>query len=338
MNNNAIHILRTKLNNADYKVKNIVLSEGQPFFNITTNKLYIGDGTKKISELKYIGQEVDDSLQDFDNSHNNIENHDSGSRLKDSFNSCGPYKSFLYGYHLTATSDYQAIFGQYNDVSSTTPDNKTILAVGGGSSSERKNLFEVSSTASKFTTSLNVSVDPKKDGDVLRWGDLGAQQTNTGGTYLTSVNFNGKTLKYTKGSPTIPTLSVTNENEGNVITGISGTGHKLTITHGNINGSVKASANQYVSKVSFDGLTLKGETAAIPDVSVTSTGSGTFVTKITTKGHGIEYTLGNLKDVGSYTQPVFTTNNGVLTACSFSIAVDGLDYNEKKDIVFYVGA
>ena len=55
MNNNAIHILRTKLNNADNKVKNIVLSEGQPFFNITTNKLYVGDGTKKISELKYVG-------------------------------------------------------------------------------------------------------------------------------------------------------------------------------------------------------------------------------------------------------------------------------------------
>ena len=59
MNNDAIHILRTKLNNTDDKVKNIVLSEGQPFFNITTNKLYVGDGEKEISKLKYIGEEVD---------------------------------------------------------------------------------------------------------------------------------------------------------------------------------------------------------------------------------------------------------------------------------------
>lgn len=207
MSDNAIQILRTKLDNTNNKVKDIVLSEGQPFFNITTNKLYVGDGTKKIFELKYVGWEVDNSLQNqisaettraqnkeselqtainsevtrsttFDNSHNNIENHDSGSILKNSLNSCGPYKSFLYGYHLTATSDYQAIFGQYNDVSSTTPDNKTILAVGGGNSSERKNLFEVSSTASKFNTSLNVSVDPQENGDVLRWGDLKQKQVS----------------------------------------------------------------------------------------------------------------------------------------------------------------
>lgn len=99
-----------------------------------------------------------------------------------------------------------------------------------------------------------------------------------------------------------------------------------------------ASAGNYVSSVSFDGLTLKGETTAIPDVNVTSSSSsGTFVTGITTNGHGINFTKGNLNDVGDYIQPVFTTNNGVLTACSFSIAVDGLNYNEKKDIVFYVG-
>lgn len=59
MNNNSIHILRTKLNNTDDKVKDIVLSEGQPFFNITTNKLYVGDGTTIISDLKYVGEEVD---------------------------------------------------------------------------------------------------------------------------------------------------------------------------------------------------------------------------------------------------------------------------------------
>lgn len=111
MNNNAIHILRTKLKNADDKVKNIVLSEGQPFFNISTNKLYVGDGIKKISQLNYVGEEVDNQLssrisaevtraqakesdlqtqidkekkarEDFDNSHNNIENSSSKGSLK----------------------------------------------------------------------------------------------------------------------------------------------------------------------------------------------------------------------------------------------------------------
>ena len=55
MSDNAIQILRTKLDNTDNKVKDIVLSGGQPFFNITTNKLYVGDGNKEISKLKYVG-------------------------------------------------------------------------------------------------------------------------------------------------------------------------------------------------------------------------------------------------------------------------------------------
>ena len=67
MNNKAIQILRTSLSNDDPKVRDIVLSEGQPFFNIGTNKLYVGDGEKEIFKLKYIGEE-------FDSSHNNIEN------------------------------------------------------------------------------------------------------------------------------------------------------------------------------------------------------------------------------------------------------------------------
>lgn len=233
MSDNAIQILRTRLNNTNNKVKDVVLSEGQPFFNITTNELYVGDGTKKISELKYVGWEVDNSLQNqisaettraqneeselqtaisgevtrsttFDNSHNNIENDTDGSKLKGSNNNCNDYKSFLYGNYLTATANYQAIFGQYNDVSST-----ALLAVGGGGSLEEgKNLFEVSSTASKFNTSLNVSVDPEKKGDVLRWGDLKQKQVSAldgdeealGGDYLTGVKFEGDTLKFTKSS------------------------------------------------------------------------------------------------------------------------------------------
>lgn len=85
MNNKSIQILRTKLNNTDTKIANEVLLDGQPFYNKTSNKLYVGDGTKKISELNYVGEEVDKDLETkltseisrsttFDNSHNNIEN------------------------------------------------------------------------------------------------------------------------------------------------------------------------------------------------------------------------------------------------------------------------
>lgn len=66
MNHKSIQILRTRLNNTDTKIANEVLLDGQPLYNKTSNKLYVGDGTKKISELKYIGQEA---WEDF-----NIEN------------------------------------------------------------------------------------------------------------------------------------------------------------------------------------------------------------------------------------------------------------------------
>ena len=574
MNNKAIQILRTRLSNNDSKVSDIVLSEGQPFFNISTNKLYVGDGNKEISELKYIGEE-------FDNSHNNIENgsgtlsvqqvkNTSGTTIpistknpnavaqgapeevnigatgessavfggaaaataKRSFAvgtntvAIGKYSavfgdnsvaigndSFAANYQNTAKGQASAVFGTGNisigkgsfvagalsshsgeygvslgqgnegkknntiligsdltdstegqivfgngkanpnikalisvvtakkdevayiekdtgdayllqnlkvekeistpskiesfdsviksslnvglnntlsgDYTFTSPqgslvigqgnivtgknslvagnNNKTrlnhqfafgmsldtgsantapsttvvgfyndpisgdVFQVGTGTSTSRRNAFRVLADGRAKVFSA-----PKEDGDILRWGDLGVNQTNTGGTYLTGVSFDGKTLNYTKGSSTI---EVKDNDPGNVITGISGgNGHTLTIARGNINGSVIASAGNYVSSVSFDGLTLKGETTAIPDVKVTPSSSGTFVTGITTNGHGINFTKGNLNDVGGYIQPVFTTNNGVLTACSFSIAVDGLAYNEKKDIVFYVGA
>lgn len=62
MNNNSIQILRTKLDNTDTKVANEVLLDGQPFYNKTSNKIYVGDGVKKISELKYVGQESWDNF------------------------------------------------------------------------------------------------------------------------------------------------------------------------------------------------------------------------------------------------------------------------------------
>ena len=62
MNHKSIQILRTRLNNTDTKIANEVLLDGQPLYNKTSNKLYVGDGTKKISELKYIGQEAWDNF------------------------------------------------------------------------------------------------------------------------------------------------------------------------------------------------------------------------------------------------------------------------------------
>lgn len=62
MNNKAIQILRTSLPNTNNNVKDEVLLDGQPFYNKTSNKIYIGDGTKKISQLKYVGQEAWDNF------------------------------------------------------------------------------------------------------------------------------------------------------------------------------------------------------------------------------------------------------------------------------------
>ena len=185
--------------------------------------------------------------------------------------------------------------------------------MGGVNSSERKNLFEVSSTASKFNTSLNVSVDPKKDGDVLRWGDLTTSQDNSGGTYLTNIEFDGKTLKYEKGSPTIPSLSITSSptNKGNVVTDITNKDHAVTVTYGNTSGSVTADSGYYVDTVSLSGLTLSGTTKKIPDVVVTqSTAKRQFVSSISSDGHGITYSMddidGHLPNKGSKNTPIYT--------------------------------
>lgn len=372
MSDNAIQILRTKLDNTDNKVKDIVLSGGQPFFNITTNKLYVGDGNKEISKLKYVGQDVDDSLQDqidteaaraqnkeselqtaidsevtrsttFDESHNNIENNNNGSILKNSNNDCSSYKSFLYGDHLTATANYQAIFGQYNNISST-----ALLAVGGGTSDESKNLFEVNSTGSKFNTKLEVSEKPAKDNDVLRWQDLTQKQVSNldedtedfGGDYLTGVKFVGNTLRFAK-SP-LPALSVTSNN-GDIVVGMEANKHAIQLIKSSLSGGKTADQGYYISKVVPKGLEIQVEQTAIPEVSVasqtTDSDNHKFIYNIQSNDHEIQYFY-NKRQIGESTRPVFVASGGDITNCSFSIlAKDNKDNKlNNADIIFYVGA
>lgn len=177
---------------------------------------------------------VKKTLKDFEVSHNNIENNgENGSALKDSNNDCKEFKSFLYGDHLTATADYQAVFGQYNDTSSD-----ALLVVGGGTSDEGKNLFEVNSKASKFNTKLNISEPPTEDKDALRWGDLKVKQVSdlnsedesSEGNYIDEIKFVGDTLRYTK--KTLPSLSVTSSGFGKFITKIETSDHNITCTFG----------------------------------------------------------------------------------------------------------
>ena len=342
--NNSDNNLELYSENSDVINKAPTLSTGIARKKEVDNETARAKSEESRIEIKLNG-EIDRSTT-FDNSHNNIENHDSGSRLKDSFNSCGLYKSFLYGYHLTATSDYQAIFGQYNDVSSTAPDNKTILAVGGGNSSERKNLFEVSSTASKFNTKLKVSGAPTETNDVLRWGDLTTSQDNSGGTYLTKIEFDGKTLKYEKGSPFIPYLSITSSptNKGDVVTNITNNNHAVTVTYGNTSGSVTADSGYYVDKVSLSGLTLSGTTKKIPDVVVTQPPiKRTFVSSISSDGHGITYSMddidGHLPTKGSKNTPIYTLS-GSFYECRFTItcydSTTGSEVKGKSAIAIYV--
>lgn len=216
---------------------------------------------------------------------------------------------FAFGMSLNTgsanTAPSTTVVGFYND-----PVSGDVFQVGaGGSSNSRRNAFRVLADGR-----AKVFQAPKEDGDVLRFGDLAVKQvssldsdvTSTTGTYLTGVKFDGDTLKFTKGSSTI---TVNDNGTGDIITGIKGgNGHTLTITRKNI-----------------------------PNVSVNLSGTGAFVTGISSNGHGITYTKGNLKDAGSLIRPVWV-NNGDITVCSFSIAVEGLGDSSTKDIVFYVGA
>lgn len=218
--------------------------------------------------------------------------------------------------------------------------------MGGGNSSERKNLFEVSSTASKFNTKLKVSGAPTETNDVLRWGDLTTSQDNSGGTYLTKIEFDGKTLKYEKGSPTIPSLSITSSptNKGNVVTDITNKDHAVTVTYGNTSGSVTADSEYYVDSVSLSGLTLSGTTKKIPDVSVTQPNAKRlFVSSISSNGHGITYIMddidGHLPNKGSKNTPIYTLS-GSFYECRFTItcydSTTGSEVKGKSAIAIYV--
>lgn len=205
------------------------------------------------------------------------------------------------------TAPSTTVVGFYND-----PVSGDVFQVGAGTSTNRRNAFRVLQDGR-----ARVFSKAKEDGDILRFGDLAVKQvssldsdvTSTTGDYITGVKFNGDTLKFTKGSSTITVNTVDDKDPKKIITKIEGgNGHILTVTH-----------------------------TDIPDVSVNPSGTGAFVTGISSNGHGITYTKGNLKDAGSLIKPVWV-NNGDITVCSFSIAVEGLGDSSTKDIVFYVGA
>ena len=423
MNNQAIQILRTKLPNTDTKVKDITLSEGQPFFNIATNKLYVGDGTKKISELKYVGEEVDDSLQslisseisratgaeselntridtetnrakqeeskidvkldseisrssNFDNSHNNILNGggsgsliqvplipSSGGQILNEAQGknctalgggskadglcnfvCGGGNSTddFTGYSFISGNGNTIIKGNYvnllgKNLSSNGKTSQTIIGqnnketdslfvVGGGTSEEdRKNLFEVGDTESKFNTKLKVSEAPTGNNDVLRWGDLTTSQDNSGGTYLTEIKFDGKTLKYQKGSSTV---QVTDNQTGSIVTNVTGNnGHTITLSRSNLSGGESAQDGYYISQVNPNGLNLQVKKEKIPDVSVTWEASGTKLINISSDGHGITYKNNPKLEVGSLGRPIWISK-GSFEWCNFSISF--YDTNNKE--------
>lgn len=54
---NRIRILRTTKANTSDGIKDIILTDGQPFYNKSTNYLYIGNGLTNLSQLKSITAE-----------------------------------------------------------------------------------------------------------------------------------------------------------------------------------------------------------------------------------------------------------------------------------------
>lgn len=204
------------------------------------------------------------------------------------------------------TAPSTTVVGFYNN-----PVSGDVFQVGAGTSTNRRNAFRVLQDGR-----ARVFSKATENGDILRFGDLEVKQvssldsdvTSTTGDYITGVKFNGNTLKFTKGSSTI---TVNDNGKGDIITGIEGNnGHTLTITRKNI-----------------------------PDVSVNSSGTGAFVVGISSDGHGITYTKGNLKSAGGPTRPVWV-NDGDITNCSFSISAKDNRNAVLTDanIIFYVGA
>ena len=51
----VLKLKRTELSQDNYKIATVVLEKGEPFYNISENKLYVGDGSKTLYELQYIG-------------------------------------------------------------------------------------------------------------------------------------------------------------------------------------------------------------------------------------------------------------------------------------------
>ena len=303
------YIKNNSSNNLELYSKNSIIINRAPTLStgIARKQEVDDEASRAKREESKINSKLDSEISrstNFDNSHNNIENNNDGSILKNSNNNCKGFKSFLYGNHLTATVDYQAIFGYYNNTSSS-----ALLAVGGGTTDEGKNLFEVSSKESKFNTKLKVSEAPTEDKDVLRWGDLTTQLDGPSGTYLTGVSFDGKTLKYSKGSSTI---KVIDNQTGSIVTNVTGdNGHTITLSRSNLSGSIVAGDGEYISSVSLSGLELTGSTEKIPDITTTGT-SGSFVTSISASGHEITVNKGDLNgslpNGGDKNTPIYISN------------------------------
>lgn len=78
--------------------------------------------------------------------------------------------------------------------------------------------------------------------------NIGYNSTSNFRVYTSKVTFAGKTLATVDQIPTIPSISITTSGSGNVVTGISASGHTLTVTKGSV--SVSVSWNDITGKPS----------------------------------------------------------------------------------------
>ena len=78
--------------------------------------------------------------------------------------------------------------------------------------------------------------------------NVGYSATNSFKVYTDKVTFGNKTLATVDQIPTIPSISITTSGSGNVVTGISASGHTLTVTKGSA--SVSVSWNDITGKPS----------------------------------------------------------------------------------------
>ena len=221
-------------------------------------------------------------------------------------------------------------------VSATSADTATTATkVGTGTvGSGTKPIYISGGTPTAFSATVGSSTKPVYlNGGVLTPCDdypsvptipnLSVTSSGTGNV-ISNITVSGHTITFTKGvsaltsHQTIPNISVTSTGTGNAVTEITASGHTLTLNKGASYATtalVSTTANGLAPKITNTNGYLKGDgtwsTITIPNVTVTTAGTGNAISSITASGHTITANLVSLPTTNTTYGVVSTTANGL---------------------------